>query len=155
MEQKKKVAIVLGSKSDIAIAEKAEKIFREFEIEFSTHVISAHRNPNKIKKFAADIEINDIGIIIAIAGLAAHLPGVIASLTTVPVIGVPVGCGPLQGQDALYAIVQMPSGIPVACVGIDNGANAALLAAEMLSIADPGIQEKIRQFRKQFNDDPQ
>ena len=155
MEQKKKVAIVLGSKSDIAIAEKAEKIFREFEIEFSTHVISAHRNPNKIKKFAADIEINDIGIIIAIAGLAAHLPGVIASLTTVPVIGVPVGCGPLQGQDALYAIVQMPSGIPVTCVGIDNGANAALLAAEMLSIADPGIQEKIRQFRKQFNDDPQ
>jgi 5-(carboxyamino)imidazole ribonucleotide mutase len=149
----KKVAIVLGSKSDIGIAEKAETILREFEIEFLTHVISAHRNPNKIKKFASTIANNDIGVVIAIAGLSAHLPGVIASLTTVPVIGVPVGCGPLKGQDALLSIVQMPFGIPVASVGIDNAGNAALLAVEILSIGEKSLQDKMKHYRKQFGDD--
>ena len=150
---KKKVAIVLGSKSDIAIAEKAETILREFGVDYATHIISAHRNPNKIRNFAADLDKNGVGIIIAIAGLSAHLPGVLASLTLIPVIGVPVGCGPLCGQDALYAIVQMPPGIPVATVGIDNGGNAALLAVEMLAIADESLVEKIKKYRKQFKDD--
>ena len=150
---KKKVAIVLGSKSDIAIAEKAETILREFGVDYATHIISAHRNPNKIRNFAADLDKNGVGIIIAIAGLSAHLPGVLASLTFVPVIGVPVGCGPLCGQDALYSIVQMPPGIPVATVGIDNGGNAALLAVEMLAIADESLINKIKKHRKQFGDD--
>jgi 5-(carboxyamino)imidazole ribonucleotide mutase len=149
----KKVAIVLGSKSDIGIAEKAENVLREFEIEYVTHVISAHRNPNKIRKFASEIGKNDIGAVIAIAGLSAHLPGVIASLTTVPVIGVPVGCGPLKGQDALFSIVQMPYGIPVASVGIDNAGNAALFAIEILSLAEKKLHDKMKQYRKQFGDD--
>jgi phosphoribosylaminoimidazole carboxylase PurE protein len=150
---KKKVAIVLGSKSDIGIAEKAETVLREFEIEFVTHVISAHRTPNKIRKFASEIDNNNIGVVIAIAGLSAHLPGIIASLTTIPVIGVPVGCGPLKGQDALYSIVQMPYGIPVASIGIDNAGNAALFAVEVLSIGDPGLHNKMKRYRKQFADD--
>jgi 5-(carboxyamino)imidazole ribonucleotide mutase len=149
----KKVAIVLGSKSDIAISEKAETVLREFGIDFTTHVISAHRNPNKIRKFAMEIEKNDIAVIIAIAGLSAHLPGVIASLTTVPVIGVPVGCGALKGQDALFSIVQMPLGIPVASVGIDNAGNAALFAVEILSLADKSLMDKMLLYRKQFGDD--
>ncbi|HAJ79087.1 MAG TPA: 5-(carboxyamino)imidazole ribonucleotide mutase [Fibrobacteres bacterium] len=150
---RKKVAIVLGSKSDIAISEKAETILREFGIDFTTHVISAHRNPNKIRKFAMEIEKNDIAVIIAIAGLSAHLPGVIASLATVPVIGVPVGCGALKGQDALFSIVQMPPGIPVASVGIDNAGNAALFAVEILSLADKSLMDKMLLYRKQFGDD--
>lgn len=150
---KRKVAIVIGSKSDIGIAEKAETVLREFGIEFSTQVISAHRNPNKIRKFASGVEKNEIALIIAIAGLSAHLPGVIASLTMVPVIGVPVGCGPLRGQDALFSIVQMPYGIPVASVGIDNAGNAALLALEILALTDESLYDKIRNYRKQFGDD--
>jgi 5-(carboxyamino)imidazole ribonucleotide mutase len=151
--EKKKIAIVVGSKSDIGIAEKAETVLREFGIEFFTQVISAHRNPNKIRKFASDVEKNNIGIIIAIAGLSAHLPGVLASLTTMPVIGVPVDCGPLKGQDALYSIVQMPYGIPAVSVGIDNAGNAALFAIEILSINDPSLREKMKTYRKQFGDD--
>ena len=150
---RKKIAIVVGSQSDIGIAEKAETVLREFEIEFLTQVISAHRNPNKIRKFASDVDKNGIGIIIAIAGLSAHLPGVLASLTTVPVIGVPVGCGPLKGQDALYSIVQMPYGIPAVSVGIDNAGNAALFAIEILSINDSTLREKMKMYRKQFGDE--
>jgi 5-(carboxyamino)imidazole ribonucleotide mutase len=151
--EKKKVAIVVGSKSDIGIAEKAETVLREFEIEFSTQVISAHRNPNKIRKFASEIDKNGFGIVIAIAGLSAHLPGVLASLTTVPVIGVPVGCGPFKGQDALFSIVQMPFGIPAVSVGVDNAGNAALFAIEILSIGDPGLREKMKMYRRQFGDE--
>jgi 5-(carboxyamino)imidazole ribonucleotide mutase len=150
---RKKVAIVLGSKSDVAISEKAETILREFGIDFTTHVISAHRNPNKLRKFAMEVEKNNIAVIIAIAGLSAHLPGVIASLATVPVIGVPVGCGALKGQDALFSIVQMPPGIPVASVGIDNAGNAALFAVEILSLADKSLMDKMLLYRKQFGDD--
>jgi 5-(carboxyamino)imidazole ribonucleotide mutase len=149
----KKVSIVMGSKSDIEVAEKAESILREFGVEFETLVISAHRNPNKIRKFALDARSRDISVIIAIAGLAAHLPGVIASLTTIPVIGVPAEGGPMNGQDALYSIVQMPSGIPVACVGIGNSKNAALLAVQILSCSDNELFEKMISYRRQFGDD--
>ena len=148
-----KIAIILGSKSDIAVAEKAENILKEFGVQYDTVIISAHRNPNKIKKFVRSSEEKGYDVIIAIAGLAAHLPGVAASLTTLPVIGVPVQTGPLNGQDALYSIVQMPSGIPVAGVGIGNGSNAALLAVEMLGIANTKLREKMRDYRKQFGDD--
>jgi len=147
-----KVAVILGSKSDIGIAEKAEKILREFGVDFETHIMSAHRTPNKVKKFAKEAENNGFAVIIAIAGLSAHLPGVISSMTTLPIIGVPVGCGPLSGEDALYSIVQMPSGIPVASVGIDNGTNAALFAVEILAVADTTLRDKIRSYRAQFGD---
>jgi phosphoribosylaminoimidazole carboxylase PurE protein len=148
-----KVAIVLGSKSDAAVAEKAEGVLREFNVSFETRVISAHRNPNKIKKFAQNAEADGFSVIIAIAGLAAHLPGVVASMTALPVIGVPVEAGPLCGNDALLSIVQMPSGIPVACVGIGNATNAALLAVEILGCADAHVRTKMREYRKRFGDD--
>jgi len=116
-------------------------------------VISAHRHPVKIKKFAKNLEGNGFGVVIAIAGLAAHLPGVVASLTTLPVIGVPGDDGPMSGKDALYSIVQMPAGIPVACVGIGNGKNAALLAVQILAAANGGLKDKLKEFRKKFGDD--
>ena len=148
-----KVAVVMGSKSDTPVAEKAEKVLSEFSIQYETFVISAHRNPNKIKKFASEAEKNGFDVIIAIAGLAAHLPGVVASLSVIPVIGVPVDAGTLSGQDALYSIVQMPPGIPVASVGIGNAKNAALLAVQILSTQDASLRDKIRDYRKQFGDD--
>lgn len=148
-----KVAIVTGSKSDAAVSAKAEEIFREFGVQFETKVISAHRMPNRTRKFCLSAESDGFSVIIAIAGLAAHLPGVIASLTTLPVIGVPVEAGPLRGNDALLSIVQMPSGIPVACVGIGNAANAALLAVEILSTADPALRAKMQKYRAQFGDE--
>jgi phosphoribosylaminoimidazole carboxylase PurE protein len=148
-----KVAIVMGSKSDIPVAEKAETVLREMGVGFDTMVMSAHRTPNKVKKFATGAEEAGYGAIIAIAGLAAHLPGVIASLTVLPVIGVPADAGPLNGQDALYSIAQMPPGIPVATVGIGNAKNAALLAVQVLSAGDAALREKMREYRRQFGDD--
>ena len=138
---------------DIAVAEKVEGILKEFNIHYTTAIISAHRNPNKIKKFVRSSEEEGYSLIVAIAGLAAHLPGVVASMTVLPVIGVPVQTGPLNGMDALYSIVQMPSGVPVASVGIGNASNAALLAVEMLGIANPNLRVKMREFRKRFGDD--
>jgi 5-(carboxyamino)imidazole ribonucleotide mutase len=148
-----KVVIITGSKSDSAIAEKAEAVLKEFGIQHESVTLSAHRNPHKVKKFVSGVDNGDVSIIIAIAGLAAHLPGVVASLTTLPVIGVPVETGPLRGQDALCSIVQMPSGIPVATVGIGNATNAALLAIEILGIADPALRQKMKEYRKRFGDD--
>lgn len=148
-----KVAIVMGSKSDNEVAEKAAETLRDFGVTSETFVISAHRNPNKIKKFASSAEKNGFGVIIALAGLAAHLPGVVASLTVLPVIGVPVQSGPLNGQDALLSIVQMPPGIPVATVGIGNAKNAALLAVQILATGNAALRDRMRDFRKQFGDD--
>lgn len=148
-----KVAIVMGSPSDTPIATKAEVLLKELGIPYETMVISAHRHPNKIRHFALTAREKGVSVIIAIAGLAAHLPGVVASMTTIPVIGVPGDGGPLAGVDALYAIVQMPAGIPVACVGIGNAKNAALLAAAMLGIADERIVAKLTAYRATFGDD--
>ncbi|HLV32121.1 MAG TPA: 5-(carboxyamino)imidazole ribonucleotide mutase [Chitinispirillaceae bacterium] len=147
-----KVAIVLGSKSDLQLAEKTENVLQEFGVEYESLIISAHRNPNKIRKFALSAKDQGFSVIIAIAGLAAHLPGVIASLTVLPVIGVPGDSGPLRGQDALYSIVQMPGGIPVACVGIGNAKNAALLAIQILGCADTALIDKMKNYRLQFGD---
>ena len=149
----KKVAIVMGSKSDAPVAQKAENVLDEFGIEHDTFVMSAHRTPVKVKKFASSLEENGYGVVIGMAGLAAHLPGVLASLTILPVIGVPVAAGPLNGEDALLAIVQMPPGIPVATVGIGNAKNAGILAAQILGVGDPSLLDKMRNFRKQFGDD--
>lgn len=148
-----KVAIVMGSDSDMPIAEKAAATLKEFGIACDIKVISAHRNPNKIRLFARNAREQGVGVIIAIAGLAAHLPGVVASMTLLPVIGVPGGSGPLSGLDALYSIVQMPGGIPVACVGIDNAKNGALLAVQMLSLAEPSLFDKMAAYRRKFGDD--
>lgn len=149
-----KVAIIMGSKSDDDVAQKAGEVLKEFGIGYDIHVISAHRNPNKIHSFVRAAECAGYTAIIAIAGLAAHLPGVVASLTILPVIGVPVDAGPLRGVDALHSIVQMPPGIPVATVGIGNARNAGLLAAQICGAADPSLRGRMREYRKQFGDDP-
>lgn len=151
---KQRIAIIMGSKSDQEVADKATAVLDGFDVSYEVHVISAHRNPNKIRSYIRGAEEAGVSAIIAIAGLAAHLPGVIASMTVLPVIGVPVDTGPLRGQDALYAIVQMPPGIPVATVGIGNSRNAALLAVQMCSLADGKLRDELRTYREGFGDDP-
>lgn len=144
----------MGSKSDVKIAEKAVSILKEFEIDYEVRVASAHRTPELVEEIVKNSKSK---VFIAIAGLAAHLPGVVAAMTTKPVIAVPVE-SKLDGLDALLSAVQMPPGIPAACVGIDRGENAAILAAEMLSISDERIEKKLAEFRenqkeKIFSDD--
>ncbi len=150
----RKVAILMGSKSDSELADKAAAVLTEFGVAHEIQVISAHRNPNRIRTFVRGAEEAGFGVIIAIAGLAAHLPGVVASMTVLPVVGVPVDTGPLHGQDALYSIVQMPPGIPVASVGIGNARNAALLAVQVLGVSDSELRSRVVKYREQFGDDP-
>ena len=140
------ITIVLGSESDREIANKAEKLLEEFDVEFETQVASAHRTPQKLKEI---IDKSKADVFIAIAGLSAALPGVIASHTLKPVIGVPVEAK-LGGIDALLSIVQMPKGIPVATVGIGNSENAALLAVEILALKDEGLRKKLSEYRKKW-----
>ncbi len=141
-----RVLIIIGSESDRKIAEKSEEALKEFGVEFKIEVASAHRNPEKV-----EIILKETGadVVIAIAGLSAHLPGVCASKTIKPVIGVPVNVK-LEGLDALLSIMNMPPGVPVATVGIDNGKNAALLAVQILAIADKGLQRKVQEYRKKM-----
>ena len=140
-----KVLVVMGSKSDSHIAEKVTKMFDEFEVDYDVEVASAHRNPEKVEKLAK----KDYDVFIAIAGLSAALPGVIASHITKPVIGVPVSAK-LGGLDSLLSIVQMPPGVPVATVGIDNGKNAALLAIEILALKDEELRQKLEEYREKM-----
>ncbi|MDR2759523.1 MAG: 5-(carboxyamino)imidazole ribonucleotide mutase [Spirochaetaceae bacterium] len=142
-----KAAIIFGSQSDKAVMKKAADVFRELEVEFSSHILSAHRVPELLKETLAKLEAEGTEVIIAGAGLAAHLPGVIASQTLIPVIGVPIASGGLGGLDALLSIVQMPKPIPVATVGVDNGANAAYLACQILGLKYPALQERLAAFR--------
>ena len=139
----KKTAIILGSDSDMAIAEKSMSVFKKLGISYEAHIISAHRTPERAREFAINARKNNFGVIIAIAGKAAHLAGVLASYTRLPVIGVPVKSDDLGGLDALLSIVQMPSGVPVSCVAIDGGANAAWLAARILAVSDDELAEKL------------
>lgn len=141
-----KVLIVVGSESDLEIAKQATDVLNRFGIAHETQIASAHRNPKKVEKLA---QRKDIDVFIAIAGLAAHLPGALASRTTRPVIGVPVGAK-LGGLDALLSIAQMPSGVPTACVGVDNGTNAALLAARILVLKDAGLIKKLEDYGKKL-----
>jgi 5-(carboxyamino)imidazole ribonucleotide mutase len=127
--------------------EKAAKVFDEFEIPFEMHALSAHRTPAEVEDFAKNAKQRGIEVIIAAAGMAAHLPGVIASMTTLPVIGVPIN-STLDGMDALLAIVQMPPGIPVATVGINGSMNAALLAIQILATKDAGLQLKLAEYKE-------
>jgi len=144
----KKVAIIMGSDSDLPIAEKAINTLKEFNAPFEVHVFSAHRTPVEAKEFSENAKKNGFGAIIAIAGMAAHLAGAIAANTTLPVIGIPVKSANLGGMEALLSTVQMPSGIPVATVAIDGGVNAALLALEILAVADDDLSEKLIAKRK-------
>jgi phosphoribosylaminoimidazole carboxylase PurE protein len=138
-----RVGIVVGSRSDIAAAEKAAAVLDELGVPSETRVISAHRAPDLLARFVGGAEERGIGVFIAIAGLAAHLPGVVASQTTLPVIGVPMAGGVSDGLDALLAIVQMPKGVPVATVGVGNGENAGLLAAQILALGDAELAGRV------------
>ena len=142
-----RVSIIMGSTSDLKIMEKAALFFDEMEIPFEMNALSAHRTPEAVETFAKSAETRGLQVIIAGAGMAAHLPGVIAASTTVPVIGVPISAT-LEGMDALLAIVQMPPGIPVATVGINNALNAAILAAQMLAVEDTVIRGMLKAYKK-------
>ncbi len=144
----KKVAIIMGSDSDLPVLEPAFDILKQFNVPFEVHVYSAHRTPETVFEFSRNAYSNGIGVIIAAAGKAAHLAGVIASHTAVPVIGVPVKSSTLDGMDALLSTVQMPGGIPVATVAINGSKNAALLACEILSLGDEMLMERILGFRE-------
>ena len=144
----KKVGIIMGSDSDLPVIEKAVKVLKELDIPFEGHIYSAHRTPEAARSFACAARSNGFGVIIAAAGMAAHLAGAIAANTTLPVIGIPCKGPALDGMDALLSTVQMPSGIPVATVGINNGANAALLAAEVLAVDDMELARKLEARRK-------
>jgi len=138
-----RVGIVVGSRSDIAAAEKAAAVLDELGVGNEIRVISAHRAPALLGRWVASADERGIGVVIAVAGLAAHLPGVVASQTTLPVIGVPMAGGVSDGLDALLAIVQMPKGVPVATVGVGNGENAGLLAAAILAVGDPALAARL------------
>ena len=144
----KKVGIIMGSDSDLPIIEKAIDILKDFSIPFEVHIYSAHRTPEKAIEFSKNAEKNGFGVIIAAAGMAAHLAGAVAANTTLPVIGIPIKSGNLGGIDALLSTVQMPSGIPVATVAIDGAVNAALLCIEILSVSDGALAEKLETKRK-------
>jgi 5-(carboxyamino)imidazole ribonucleotide mutase len=140
------VSIIMGSTSDLPVMEKAAKFLDEMEIPFEMHALSAHRTPSEVEQFARNASGRGIKVIVAAAGMAAHLPGVIASMTTLPVIGVPINSS-LDGMDALLAIVQMPPGIPVATVGINTSLNAAILALQILSVNDSALQAKLSAYK--------
>ncbi|MEN8203633.1 MAG: 5-(carboxyamino)imidazole ribonucleotide mutase [Bacteroidota bacterium] len=144
-----KVSIIMGSTSDLPIMEQAAKLFDEFEIPFEINALSAHRTPDQAMDFARNAADRGIRVIIAGAGGAAHLPGVVAALTPLPVIGVPIKASiSIDGWDSILSILQMPPGIPVATVGLDGARNAGILAAQILGTADPEIMEKMIQFKK-------
>ncbi len=143
------VSIIMGSTSDFAVMEKAAKILDQFQIPFEINALSAHRTPTEVESFAKGAKNKGIKVIIAGAGMAAHLPGVIAAMTTLPVIGVPIKAS-LDGMDALLAIAQMPPGIPVATVAIDGAMNAGILAVQMMSLGDSALAEKLVVFKEEL-----
>jgi len=146
-----KVAIIFGSKSDTEVMRGAAKCLREFNIPFQAHVLSAHRVPEKLTEVLKKLQEEGCEAIIAGAGLAAHLPGVIASKTIIPVIGVPINAA-INGVDSLYSIVQMPKSIPVATVGINNSYNGGMMAVQMLSVKYPEIKHKLKEYRKNMKE---
>ncbi len=144
----RKVAVIMGSDSDLPVVEKAFAVLREFGVPFEAHVMSAHRTPEAVSSFVGSARQNGFGVIIACAGMAAHLAGVCAAATTLPVIGVPVKGGMLDGLDALLSTVQMPTGIPVATVAMNGAANAALLACQILALSDDTLATALVDSRK-------
>ena len=146
----KKVAVIMGSDSDLPVVEAAFPIFEQYGVPFEAHVFSAHRTPEMTAAFASAARDNDFGVIIAAAGMAAHLAGAIAAQTTVPVIGIPIKSSALDGLDALLSTVQMPPGIPVATVGIKGAANASILAVQILSLSDIELADKLDKNRQEM-----
>lgn len=147
-----KVAILMGSDSDFPVVERCINVLKKFGVEVEARVLSAHRTPHIAIEYALAAEANGIEVIIGAAGKAAHLPGVIAGVTTLPVIGIPIKSSTMDGLDSLLSIVQMPSGIPVATVAIDGAENAGLLAVQMLSIKYPELRIKMKQYKKDMAD---
>lgn len=143
----KQVGIIMGSDSDLPIMSESAKILDNFGINYDLQIVSAHRTPDKLYSYSKEAKKNGLKVIIAGAGGAAHLPGMVASLTTLPVIGVPIKTATLQGLDSLYSIVQMPKGIPVATVAINGSANAALLAIKMLASFDDELSNKLEKYK--------
>ncbi|MFA6702383.1 MAG: 5-(carboxyamino)imidazole ribonucleotide mutase [Dysgonamonadaceae bacterium] len=141
------VSIIMGSTSDLPVMEKAAKFFDEMEIPFEMNALSAHRTPLAVEEYAKNAKNRGIKVIIAAAGMAAHLPGVIASMTTLPIIGVPIS-STLEGMDALLAIVQMPPGIPVATVGINGALNAAILAVQIMASDNDALDQKLVEYKE-------
>ena len=144
----KKVAIIMGSDSDLPVLQKTIDTLVSFSVPYEVHIYSAHRTPQEVSTFISKAEENGFGVIIAAAGMAAHLAGAIAANTVLPVIGIPIKSAGLGGMDALLSTVQMPSGIPVATVAIDGGTNAAILAIEMLALTDTDLHDKLVQYRE-------
>ena len=147
-----KVGVVMGSVSDLPVVEKGIKVLQEFGVPVEVRVLSAHRCPEQARDFAATARDNGFGVLIAAAGMAAHLAGALAANTTLPVIGIPCKSTNLDGMDALLSTVMMPSGIPVATVAIDGAKNAALLAIQILAVTDAGLAEKLAAARKKETD---
>ena len=145
----KKIAIIMGSDSDLPVVSKAADTLKSFGVPFEVHVFSAHRTPAEVRLFAEKARENGFGAVIAAAGMAAHLAGAIAASTTLPVIGIPIKSGNLGGIDALLSTVQMPGGIPVATVAVDGAVNAALLCIEILAVTDEALQKKLLQKRRE------
>jgi len=153
MSDKPLVGIIMGSDSDLGVMQKAFDICKEFEIPFEVKILSAHRTPDQHGEYAKTASERGLKVIIAAAGGAAHLPGVTAAHTTLPVIGVPIFSKALQGVDSLLSIVQMPGGVPVATVAIDGAKNAALLAIEILGVADKSISKKLSDYKEKMKND--
>ena len=143
-----KVGIVMGSRSDLPVVEKAIRVLQEYGVTYEVRVLSAHRCPDEARAFAASARSGGFSVIIAAAGMAAHLAGAMAANTTLPVIGIPLRAAGSDGTDALLSTVMMPSGIPVATVAIDGAKNAALLAIEIMAVSDPGLADKLAQARQ-------
>ena len=144
----KKIGIVIGRDSDLAVVSKAVDTLKDFGVPYEVHIFSAHRTPVEAREFSINARANGFGAIICAAGMAAHLAGAIAANTTIPVIGIPIACGGLGGMDALLSTVQMPSGIPVATVAVNGAVNSALLCIQMLSIEDKDLADKLDAKRK-------
>ena len=145
------ISIIMGSTSDLPVMEKAAKFLDEMEIPFEMNALSAHRTPDEVEQFAREAEGHGVRVIIAGAGMAAALPGVIAASTTLPVIGVPIK-GMLDGLDAMLSIIQMPPGIPVATVGVNGALNAAILAAEMMALSDEALATKLKAYKQSLKE---
>lgn len=152
MAERKKVAVIMGSDSDFPVVSAAVKKLKTFEIPAEVHVFSAHRTPEEAAAFAKNAASEGFGVLIAAAGMAAHLAGVLASYTTLPVIGIPMKSAALEGLDALLATVQMPGGIPVATVAINGAENAAVLAAQILAVGDAELAEKLAEMKRQMRE---
>ncbi len=147
-----RVGIIMGSDSDLPVMESAERVLVELDLRYELTIVSAHRTPRRLFEYAGSAEARGIGVIIAGAGGAAHLPGMVAAITVLPVIGVPISATKLAGQDALLSIAQMPAGVPVATVAIDNGTNGGLLAARILAVADEPLRARLHAYQQSLEE---